>query len=95
MRQLVLLLVDAGLSVPATFCALLLRENFELSAVGLTAFLPYLMAIGAAGLAVFSLAGLNRSLWRFSSLPDHLRVAGALAAVIVAAGLRYLRVLDA
>ncbi len=94
MRWLVLLIVDSALMVLATLSALVLRENFEVSAGRLMALLPYLIATAAMALAVFPVAGLNRSVWRFSSFHDYLRVTLAVAAVVagaVGAGFAYNR----
>src|SRR5208337_41164 len=85
MRRLVLLMVDSALLLLATLCALVLRENFQVPASRLIAFMPYLLATVTVGLAVFPVAGLNRAVWRFSSAGDHLRVAAAVAATIAGA----------
>ena len=69
----------------ATLFALFLRENFEFALNRFTEFLPYLLATLAIALAVFPVAGLNRSLWRFSSLHDHLTVTAAVAATVAGA----------
>jgi FlaA1/EpsC-like NDP-sugar epimerase len=90
MRWLVLLVADVALMLLATFFALLLRENFEIAANRLAAFLPYLLATFASAFAVFPLAGLNRFVWRFSSFHDHMVVTGAVAVAATAtAGLAF------
>ena len=81
----VLLVADVALMLLATLFALLLRENFEIAANSFVAFLPYLLATCASALAAFPVAGLNRFVWRFSSVHDHLVVTGAVAAVAAAA----------
>ena len=84
-RWLVQLIADVALMLLATLSALLLRENFEVALNRFTEFLPYLLATLAIALAVFPVAGLNRSLWRFSSLHDHLTVTAAVAATVAGA----------
>jgi lipopolysaccharide/colanic/teichoic acid biosynthesis glycosyltransferase len=85
MRRLVLLIVDVALLLLATLIALFLRENFEVAPGRLAAFLPYLLATFVTALAVFPIAGLNRSVWRFSGLHDHLAVTAAVAVAIACA----------
>ena len=85
MRRAILLFVDVALMVVATAAAFILRENFEVVQSRLLEFLPYLAATAAASFLIFPAAGLNRSVWRFSSLPDYLRVTTAVAAVVFAA----------
>jgi lipopolysaccharide/colanic/teichoic acid biosynthesis glycosyltransferase len=82
---LVLLFVDVALILLATLLALLLRENFEISAERLAGLMPYLLATLISALAIFPIAGLNRSVWRFSSLRDHLAVNASIIAVAAAA----------
>ena len=85
MRKLVLLLVDVALILLATLFALFLRENFNVSSAKLIGFLPFLLATLVMALAVFPLTGLNRSVWRFSSLHDHLLVTAAVSATVAGA----------
>ncbi len=85
MRRSVLLFVDVALMLAATLLAKVLRENFEFPEDRLVDFLPYLLATAAASTILFSAVGLHRAVWRFSNLPDYLRVAGAMAAAIFAA----------
>jgi lipopolysaccharide/colanic/teichoic acid biosynthesis glycosyltransferase len=78
-RAVGLLGVDIALLLAATLCSLYLRENFQVSAQRLTDALPYFAATFTAGIIVFPLAGLNRPMWRFAGLQDHLRVGVAVA----------------
>jgi lipopolysaccharide/colanic/teichoic acid biosynthesis glycosyltransferase len=86
-RRYVLLLLDVTLLVLATACALLLRENFQVSESRLIETLPYFLATLAAGLVIFPMAGLNRTVWRFINLPDHLRVIAAVTAATACAAI--------
>jgi lipopolysaccharide/colanic/teichoic acid biosynthesis glycosyltransferase len=85
MRRSVLLIVDLMLMLAATFLANVLRYNFEFSEGRILEHLPYLASTAVAALIVFPAAGLNRTVWRFSSLPDYLRVTAAIAAAIFGA----------
>jgi len=49
--------------------------------------LPYFLATLAAGLIIFPIAGLNRTVWRFIGLPDHLRVTAAVTAAAACAAI--------
>jgi lipopolysaccharide/colanic/teichoic acid biosynthesis glycosyltransferase len=87
MKRLIFLM-DSALIMLASMGALFLRENFSPAADTIERFIPYLVATFAATLLALPLSGLNRPLWRFSSLQDHLRLAGAAALTIgVACGL--------
>ena len=85
MARIILYFADAALIAAATLVALFLRENFEPTAVTFGLFLPYFAASFAAALLVLPLVGLNRPMWRFSCLQDHLRLAGAVALTVAAA----------
>ncbi len=85
MHRYVLLLVDLTLVAVATLFALLLRENLEPSWAKALQIAPYLALTLLAAAPVLLAAGLNRSLWRFSSLVDYLRVAMAVLAIILLA----------
>jgi lipopolysaccharide/colanic/teichoic acid biosynthesis glycosyltransferase len=86
-RRYVLLILDVTLLVLATACALLLRENFQVAESRLIETLPYFLATLVAGLLIFPMAGLNRTLWRFINLPDHLRVIAAVTAAAACAAI--------
>jgi len=85
MRRAVLLIADLALMLVATLTAFILRENFEVQESRLLEFLPYVAATAAASSVVFASADLNRTVWRFSGLPDYLRVTAAVAVVAFAA----------
>ncbi len=74
MRRIVLLLVDLSLIALATVCALVLRDNLAPSIARLHNLLPYLAASLVAALVVLPAFGLNRTIWRFSTLWDYLRI---------------------
>ena len=58
----------------ATSLGFVLRENFEVTQGRFEAFLPYLCATSVVSVVFVAAAGLNRSIWRFSSIHDYLRV---------------------
>ncbi|MGO9487372.1 MAG: sugar transferase [Rhodomicrobium sp.] len=82
MRRLVLLTIDVALMLLATLAAFVLRANFEVSGSALLDFSPYLLATAVAAAAAFLAGGVNRTVWRFSALPDYLRVTSAIAAAV-------------
>jgi lipopolysaccharide/colanic/teichoic acid biosynthesis glycosyltransferase len=85
MRKLALLLIDVGLIASATVGALLLRDNFELSEARLAALLPYLAITLAVALVALTATGIGRSVWRFTTLADYLRILAATVATVALA----------
>lgn len=73
-RRQALLLVDLVLVAVATVFALILRDNFEVSAQRLLDLLPYITTTVLAAAVILSISGINRSIWRFSAMADYLRV---------------------
>jgi lipopolysaccharide/colanic/teichoic acid biosynthesis glycosyltransferase len=85
MSSLRYILVDLFLIAVATVAAPLIRDNFQIVAPRLIAFVPYLIiTLGVAGL-VFPVLGISRSLWRFTSLRDGLRIVAATIIVVLSA----------
>jgi len=85
MRRIVLLLIDLCLVAIATGCALLLRDNLVFSLDRLQHLLPYLSATLLAAALTLPAVGLNRAIWRFSSLSDYLRIVGASILIVLCA----------
>src|SRR5262245_36682634 len=85
MHRFVLLSIDLVLVAISTVTALILRDNLEISSERLLQLLPYLLLTLLAAPPVLLVAGLNRTLWRFSSLVDYLRVAVAVFVIVVLA----------
>jgi lipopolysaccharide/colanic/teichoic acid biosynthesis glycosyltransferase len=81
MRLYVLLGVDVGLILLATTLGFVLRENFEITQDRFQAFLPYFCATAVTAIVFVSVARLNRSIWRFSSMHDYIRV-GVVVTVV-------------
>jgi lipopolysaccharide/colanic/teichoic acid biosynthesis glycosyltransferase len=90
-HRLVLSVFDLCLVGLATLCAQLLRDSFETRPEQIVGLLPYLgltLATAIPSLAIFKL---NQSIWRLSSLPDHLSVVGAAILIVTSAvGLGFL-----
>jgi lipopolysaccharide/colanic/teichoic acid biosynthesis glycosyltransferase len=85
MHRFVLLSIDLLLVVIATVAALALRENLEVAPQKFFDLLPYLVMTLGVSVPILVLAGLNRTLWRFSSFEDYLRVVGAAVTIVVLA----------
>jgi FlaA1/EpsC-like NDP-sugar epimerase len=75
LRRGILLAVDLWRVTLATVFALMLRDNFEFSLEQWTALLmTYLPVSLAAACGVFIAGGLDRGLWRYSSVADYLHI---------------------
>jgi lipopolysaccharide/colanic/teichoic acid biosynthesis glycosyltransferase len=80
MNRSLLLGVDILLMLAATAFAIALRENFELFDERIFAYLPFIGATAISSVLLFWVARINRTVWRFSGLPDYFRVAAAIIA---------------
>ncbi len=90
MHRFVLLSIDLILVAASTIFALFLRDNLETSPERLLQFLPYVLLSVLAAAPVLVATGLNRTLWRFSSLADYLRIAlAAIMTVLLAVALGF------
>lgn len=90
MRPRYYFLFDILLILVATVAAQHLRDNLEWSAERMAALLPYLAVTGGVAIVAVPLSGLNRTVWRFSSLPDFLRAAAvSLVVTLAAVGLTF------
>lgn len=83
MRIVRLLCIDVFIIISATLIGVVLRDNFESSHDRILSLTPYFLATAVSSALVLPLFGLNRSIWRFSSLPDYLRLTAAMVAVIM------------
>ena len=84
-RQILSLIIDLVLIVAATFVAFAIRDNFEVREARIHALLPYLGLTVVASSVVFVMMGLNRSIWRFSSIADYARVLPAVVLSVLGA----------
>ncbi len=85
MRRYDLLILDVFLMCFATLLAFVLRENFEVSPDRLSQAAIYILATAVASVIVFFAVGTNRTVWRFMTLVDYLRVAEAVVLIIFGA----------
>lgn len=84
MRALRTLSIDVGLVLVATVLALILRDNLEISWPRLVVVMPYGGISLIAAFVLFSLFGVNRIVWQFTSLHDYLVIALATLAMVIA-----------
>ncbi len=84
-KRLMLLLVDISLVVAATVITALLLESDNALHVSVAKLAPYFTATAVFGLISLMVFRLDVSVWRYSSLPDYLRIVGAVAAMITCA----------
>jgi lipopolysaccharide/colanic/teichoic acid biosynthesis glycosyltransferase len=84
-HRIFLTVVDLCLIALATFGAQLLRDNFETRPEQFLALLPYLGATLAIAVPIVTVFGLNKSIWRLSSMADYLRAAIATLAIVTGA----------
>ena len=83
MNRFVLLFVDLVIVAAATLFALLLRENFTLTAELFYGILPYLAITVVVAAPVLMVFGLNRGIWRLSATPDYSRVIMAVTVIVL------------
>jgi lipopolysaccharide/colanic/teichoic acid biosynthesis glycosyltransferase len=77
MRKFVSFIIDFFLVAIATAVAFALRENFDFSWAKMSAFATYFGFTLATAAVVIPLLGLNRSVWRYSSMTDYLYLLAA------------------
>jgi len=80
-----LLLIDLLLVALATVFALILRDNFEVSADRLWTLLPYLVVTLVVASVMIPALGLNRSVWRLTAMTDYLTVFTATVVMVIGA----------
>ena len=85
MRFILSLLIDLIFTNLATITSLILRDNFDISSTRLIGLLPYLILTAIFSALIIPLSGINRAIWRFSAMPDYLRVVVSMTAIVVCA----------
>ncbi len=85
MRRIVAVALDLSIIALAMPLALLLRENLVLDIVKLEYHVPFLIAMLLVSVPLFRMLGVDRTLWRYSTIEDHLRIAVAMVLVVLAA----------
>jgi lipopolysaccharide/colanic/teichoic acid biosynthesis glycosyltransferase len=84
-RQLMQLSFDLLLILVASFLALWLRENFDMSVDRIVPYVPHFVLTLAVATPILMLNGIPRSIWRLSERGDYVRIAGAAIAIVVSA----------
>jgi lipopolysaccharide/colanic/teichoic acid biosynthesis glycosyltransferase len=84
-HHLVLLSVDLLLIAIATFFALVVRENLEIPRDFPVGLLAYMLLTLAVAVPVVTVSGLNRTIWRLSTLSDYVRIVVAVTVIVLAA----------
>jgi lipopolysaccharide/colanic/teichoic acid biosynthesis glycosyltransferase len=81
-RKYIILLVDLVWVGLAPAAALLLRNNFDISTGWFHDVAPYSVTSVGVAAVLFPIAGINRSIWQYTSLGEVLRIAGTVALAI-------------
>lgn len=85
MRSFYLASRDVAIILLATFAAILLRDNFDLLTLRLAGLMPYVGFTALVAMIAIPVFGINRAIWRFSAMPDYLRIMSAMLVIIVGA----------
>ena len=83
MRFFLILIIDIGLILLATLFAVILRDNFEISHLRLASLAPFFALTAASAAFLLPSFGVTRGIWRFTTLPDYLRISGAITATVL------------
>lgn len=83
MKKYIILYLDVFLILLATFVGVAIRENFDITSVRLGELLPYFWATLLSSMVAIPAFGTNRLIWRFSSLPDYLRILTMLSVMTI------------
>lgn len=83
MRQFKALIMDLLLIAFATAMALVIRDNLEFSWPRQRAMLPYTLITLCSAVAVLTLAGISKTMWRFSGLSEYGRLLWSCVAIIL------------
>src|SRR5262245_27672254 len=82
-RSFARLAVDLAFLGITAFLAVLVRDNFIPFLPRLQAIVPYVLVSLVSGGIVFTVARLHRTLWRYTSLVDVLRLMAAVTIVLL------------
>jgi FlaA1/EpsC-like NDP-sugar epimerase len=83
MKKLSLYVLDMFIILISTFLGFILRENFETDTQRLLEVIPYFLATFVAAAIIIPIFGINRLIWRFSAMPDYLRLTFMMATVTI------------
>ena len=82
-RKYLLLGIDLAWVALSPFAALFIRDNFAPREEALAATIPYACLGVVIAAIVFPVAGLNRTLWRYTSLSELMRLQVAVTVTIL------------
>jgi lipopolysaccharide/colanic/teichoic acid biosynthesis glycosyltransferase len=85
MHRTALLAIDLACVALATTLSLILRDNLVFSYDRFVELFPYLVVSILSAAIFFAVLGINRGIWRFTSLPDYLWVVVAVLLAILGA----------
>lgn len=85
MRALRLLVIDLAALLLAGYASLFIRDNLDFSADHFASLTPYIIFSALAGLVILPILGVNRSVWRYSTFEDFLRIAGGCLLIVLVA----------
>lgn len=83
MKQYLILFLDVFIILFATFVGAVIRDNLDVSHIRFTELSPYFVATLISSVIAIPALSINRLIWRFSSLPDYLRILAMLAVMTV------------
>lgn len=84
MRQTLISLVDLLVVFFATLLASALRDNLELTVASIDLMKTYLAMSVLVSVPILWAYGLPRTIWRLSTMSDYVRIAGAVATIVIA-----------
>ncbi len=82
-RKYLPLSVDLAWALLSGFAAVLIRDNLEFSLHRMASIVPTVGVTVIAAAIVFVAFGLHRSIWRYASLPDLMRIMAAVSVTIL------------
>src|SRR6516164_524624 len=74
LRRAILLSIDALFVAAATVLAIVLRDSFDVGQEKMVSVIPFIGISIVVSTIVFFVGGLDRSLWRYSSLTDYRQI---------------------
>ena len=83
MKIFSLFMTDMLIILISTILGLVLRENFEITWQRLFELNPYFLATFVSAAIFTPIFGVSRFVWRFSAMPDYLRLTGLMTAVTI------------
>ena len=84
MRSAISVFIDTILILLATFSAVILRDSFDFASARLLGLAPYFISTTVASTFALPLFGVNRAFWRFSAMPDYLRIVASVFVITIA-----------